>query len=158
AHFAVAAPHRIRRCHFRRLAAPFEPPEARAMRLLPLVAALAAACGSDHAATDAPPADTTDAPPSAFTPERPIAQAAGTPFMTGADFGAAVPGSLAGWDPSGRWFLTGTAIGGVSSFFFERQGSQVIVDRDPRAPGTMDDTELFQRFEGDDGNGGTYVL
>jgi hypothetical protein len=126
------------------------------MRLVTLVAL--AACGGDHAAPDAPPVDSTDAPPSDFTPECHMAPAGAAPFTKGADFGPAIAGSLAGWDPSGRWFLTGTGIGGVSSFFFERQGNQVIVDRDPRAPGTIDDTELFQRFQGDDGNGGTFVL
>jgi hypothetical protein len=87
-----------------------------------------------------------------------MAPAGATPFTKGADFGPAVPGSLARWDPTGRWFLTGTSIGGVSSMFFTRQGNQVIVDRDATTPGTIDDSELFQRTEGDDGNGGTFVL
>jgi hypothetical protein len=58
----------------------------------------------------------------------------------------AIPGTLAGWDPNGRWFLTGARTGGVSSYFFERRsGHEVIVDRDEVTPGTIDDTSLFQR-------------
>lgn len=66
-------------------------------------------------------------------------------FATSAEFAPAVGGTLAGWDPDGRWFLTGVRVGGVSSYHFQRAGSQVIVDRDARSPGTIDDTELFAR-------------
>ncbi|HEU4732816.1 MAG TPA: hypothetical protein VFT22_33200 [Kofleriaceae bacterium] len=64
---------------------------------------------------------------------------------SGADFAPAVPGTLRGWDPDGRWFLTGVRVGGVSSYHFQRTGSQVIVDRNPAAAGRIDDTELFAR-------------
>src|SRR4249920_3927925 len=58
-------------------------------------------------------------------------------FATSAEFAPAVRGTLAGWDPDGRWFLTGVRVGGVSSYHFQRAGSQVIVDRDARSPGTI---------------------
>lgn len=66
-------------------------------------------------------------------------------FKEPADFGPFVEGSLEGWDLDGRWFLTGTRTGGVSSFHFERRGEQLIVDRDEENPGTWDDSALFQR-------------
>src|SRR5262245_58854573 len=126
------------------------------MRLVLL--ALVAACGSDHAAPDAPPPiDTADAT-SDVVPECHMAPAGAMPFATAADFGPAVAGSLAGWDPTGRWFLTGTSVGGVSSFFFQKSGTSVIVDRDATHLGTMDDTEIFQRTEGNDGMGGIFVI
>lgn len=56
-----------------------------------------------------------------------------------------IPGTLATWDPNGRWFMTGARVGPVSSFFFERRGDEVIVDRDEGQPGSIDETALFQR-------------
>lgn len=67
-------------------------------------------------------------------------------FASPADFGAVTPGSLAGWNPDGRWFLTGTRVGGVSSFHFQRRPSDIIVDRDTANPGTIDDDQVFHRF------------
>jgi hypothetical protein len=67
------------------------------------------------------------------------------PFATALDFGPIVPGSLAGWDPDGRWFFAGVRVGRQSSVHFQRDGSHVIVDRDPQSPGTLDDDVLFQR-------------
>ena len=79
-----------------------------------------------------------------------VPQPGGEAFETPASLDAVapndtVPGTLAGWDPNGRWFLTGTSVGSVSSYFFERDGSRVIVDRDEATPGFMNDTYLFQR-------------
>lgn len=67
------------------------------------------------------------------------------PFATADDFGALVPGTLAGWDPAGRWFLTGVRVGGVSSFHFEPRGTQIVVDRDEDNLGELDADALFQR-------------
>jgi hypothetical protein len=67
-------------------------------------------------------------------------------FTTGADFGTAVAGTLRGWDPGGRWFLTGTRFGD-SSLHFQRAGDRVIVNRDPAALARLDDTTLFLRTE-----------
>ena len=70
-----------------------------------------------------------------------------SPFRTAADFGPITPGTLAGWDPAGRWFLTGVRVGGVSSFHFEVRGTELIVDRDEEAPGTITEDAVFQRIE-----------
>jgi len=70
-----------------------------------------------------------------------------SPFMTAEDFGPITPGTLAGWDPAGRWFLTGVRVGGVSSFHFEVRGSELIVDRDEDVPGTLTADAAFQRIE-----------
>jgi hypothetical protein len=110
-------------------------------RLLVLV--IAACSSPSHASLDAMPDASTTVP--AVTPGcTMMMQASADQFTKPGDFGPVVPGTLAGWDPDGRWFLTGTPVGSVSSFFFEQQGAQVIVDRDPSAPGTLDDDELFQ--------------
>jgi hypothetical protein len=119
---------------------------------LPL--AVLVACGDDAAA-----------PVDAGTTEIPAVepgchdQMGGTDsYQTAADFGPVVDGTLAGWDFNGRWFLTGTRVGGVSSFHFERRGSQLIVDRDPGMPGTYDDNVLFQRGVYQDRNGESFVI
>ena len=97
--------------------------------------------GGEQTTPDAPP----DVAVPAVTPGCvEVAQQSPDAYSKASDFGPVVPGTLAGWDPDGRWFLTGTQVGSVSSFFFEKQGSQVIVDRDPAHPGTIDDDELFQ--------------
>lgn len=74
-------------------------------------------------------------------------------LATSADFAPAVPGTLAGWRPDGRWFLTGGRIPGNSSIHLQQVGGVVVLDRDPSLVTTLDDTELFHRFEvmGDDG-------
>ncbi len=69
-----------------------------------------------------------------------------------------VPGTLASWDPNGRWFLTGTRVGGVSSFHFAQQGQEIIVDRDARFPGTISDDQLFQRGMYQTGQGEPYTI
>lgn len=99
-----------------------------------------AACGDNLMGNDPP-----DTPIPAVTPG--CENRSGDPqsFAAADDFGPAVEGTLAGWDPDGRWSLTGTRVGGVSSFHFEVRGDRVIVDRDPENPGTWDDTSLFQR-------------
>lgn len=110
-----------------------------------LLVITAAACGDGGHATPSPDALPDTAVVEPVTPGCiEVAQASPDAYSRASDFGPVVPGTLAGWDPDGRWFLTGTSVGGVSSYFFERQGSQVIVDRDPNAPGTIDDDQLFQ--------------
>ncbi|CAN5880619.1 hypothetical protein BH11MYX3_BH11MYX3_15090 [soil metagenome] len=108
------------------------------LRCLALVSA--AACGDNDPAMDAPG---TDVP--AVVPECHHVDGTAASFAKSSDLGPVVEGTLKSWDPDGRWFLTGTRVGGVSSYQFERQGLQVIVDRDPTSPGTIDDNELFQR-------------
>lgn len=111
------------------------------MRKLLGIGVLVAACGdSGVTAIDAAPE------PIAVTPECHERPQATTPEYTKAsDFGPITSSSLAGWDPDGRWFLTGVKVGGISSFHLARSGSQVIVDRDAANPGTIDDDVVFQR-------------
>lgn len=69
------------------------------------------------------------------------------------DFGAATPGSLASWNPDGRWFMTGSRVpGGTSSVHFEKTATGVIVDRDQREIAMLDDTALFHRQAFSDGS------
>jgi hypothetical protein len=106
---------------------------------------LVAACG-DHSHTVSPDAtpDASTVVPVVTPGCTSMTQSSADAYTKASDFGPVVPGTLAGWDPDGRWFLTGTQVGSVSSFFFAKQGSQVIVDRDPSAPGTIDNDSLFQ--------------
>ena len=109
---------------------------------------LLAGCGDSKATPDAPTAADASATPDAtlgFTPECKTMPQPAQPFTKAVDFGPVTAGSLAGWDPNGRWFLTGVKVGSVSSFFFQKTGAQVIVDRDLSAPGTIDDDAVFQR-------------
>jgi len=107
-----------------------------------ILAALAlVACSSHHAAVPDAPSDTASFD---FTPGcQWIAQDQNS-YASASDFGPVVPGTLAGWDPNGRWFMT-SYVGGVSSYFFEKQGAQIIVDRNSSAPGTIDDDVIFAR-------------
>jgi hypothetical protein len=134
-------------CEPARLAAKPKPLKAGRVKLTLALALLIAACGGDSKATpDAAGRDASGADASlGFTPECKSIPQPAQPFATAADFGPIIAGTLAGWDPNGRWFLTGVKVGGISSFFFEKTGSQVIVDRDASAPGTIDDDALFQR-------------
>ena len=98
-----------------------------------------------------------DAPP--VTPDAPsveplvgcvnVPQSSNDMFATSADFGELTPGSLAGWNPDGRWFLTGTRVGGVSSFHFQKRPGDIIVDRDQANPGTFDNDKIFHRLSFD---------
>lgn len=99
---------------------------------------LLAACGDNNVLHDVPD----------FMPEcHDVPQPSPDPFRTAdsvdaVSTAATVPGTLADWDPEGRWFLTGQRVGGVSSFAFKRRGAAVLVDGEP---GEMDDTSLFWR-------------
>jgi hypothetical protein len=117
--------------------------------------AIVAGCG-DGSSTDAPPIG-------CVRVDRP------SKFAISADFAPAMPGTLQGWNPDGRWFLTGTQVGGgssllpsgqvsVSSFHFQRSGDGVIIDRDPTSVGTIDDTELFGRTARGEGTESSYVV
>ncbi len=104
---------------------------------------LAAACGDNlETGPDAQPVAVPEVVP--YCEEIP---APATAFATAADFGPMAPGTLAGWDPAGRWSLTGVRVGGVSSFHFEVRGADVIVDRDEEVPGTLTADSIFQRVE-----------
>lgn len=116
------------------------------MKAIAFVIAIAACGGHQAAAPDAAAIDAATDATTGFTPGcHSIPQPGANAFATAADLGPVMPGSLAGWNPDGRWFLTGTSVGGVSSYFFERHGAQVIVDRDPAIPGTIDDDAVFHR-------------
>ena len=71
-------------------------------------------------------------------------------------FGDIVPGTLAGWDPSGRWFLTGASLGDVSSVQLDRLGDgSYAVDRSSTS-GTLTADTLFARQEANY-NGKVYI-
>ena len=63
-------------------------------------------------------------------------------------FGDLVPGTLAGWDPTGRWFLTGVSLGDVSSVMLEPHGDGTVTfDRSAAKIGTLTADSLFERHE-----------
>lgn len=66
-------------------------------------------------------------------------------FARASDFGAAEAGSLRGWAPDGRWFVTGAALG-YSSILIERSGDGVVLDRTRQA--SIDDTAIFALAQG----------
>ena len=124
------------------------------MRHLLSVLLVVAACGDDPGATpDAPVMP--DAPAALdFTPGcEDFEQTSPDMFAAPADLGEIAPGSLAGWDPNGRWFLTGarvrglSPIGGTQSFHFtKRNATEVVVDRNEQSIASIDDNVLFQRL------------
>ena len=119
-----------------------------------------AGCGDGNptkAQPDAPemPPDAADA----FTPGcSQLPQTSNDMFSKPEDFGDWTPGSLAGWNPDGRWFLTGTRVGGVSSFHFQKRASDIVVDRDTMFPGTVDDDKIFQRSTFGNVQGGMIII
>lgn len=121
--------------------------------LLGIAVCSAAACGDNQSGDDAAGSDVPTVVPECHKVDGDLSS-----FQNSSDLGPVVAGTLASWDPDGRWFLTGTRVGGVSSFQFERQGLQVIVDRDPTQPGTISDDELFQRSMLVDAQGEPYTL
>src|SRR4051794_37291077 len=131
------------------------------MRNLWTLLLVVAACGGDDK-TDVTPDAPPDQPDVSFTPhcDDPTPQTGPDAFSKAADFGGPIlTGSLTAWDANGRWFLTGTRVGGVSSFHVEkRDGGVAIVDRDTETPGTIDGDALFQRQTFDDGQGNTVII
>ena len=115
------------------------------MKCLVGLALVLLACGGGGLDDDEPDAARPDVP--AFVPGCEVSPQTPDSFDTPEKLGPIVPKTLAGWNPDGRWFLTGTSVGAVSSFHFERRGSQVIVDRDEERPGSVDDSVIFQRYE-----------
>lgn len=106
---------------------------------------LLVACG-DGGTTAKPDAAAPDAATNDLTPGCvQIDQSGPDMFSKAEDFGPLTAGSLAGWNPDGRWFLTGTRVGGVSSFHFEKRATDIIVDRIMQFPGTIDDDKIFHR-------------
>lgn len=83
----------------------------------------------------------------AFTPGcHPVAGAAADAFDAPEDFeGTVTPGTLAAWQPAGRWFFTGAAVGNFSSIHLARQDAGIVIDRDPDALAVIDDSVLFRR-------------
>lgn len=128
-----------------------------AMRKLLACIALVVACGDDRAID--PDADVELPVVPQVEPQcQTIAPPAGAPFAQASDFGAITPGTLAGWAPDGRWFVTGVRVGGISSVHLERRGADVVVDRDDRALATLDDDALFHRMAFALPGGGEVVL
>ncbi|MEO8550010.1 MAG: hypothetical protein ABI678_08550 [Kofleriaceae bacterium] len=106
-----------------------------------------AACSNNPAHTgdddDMPGPDATDVPD--FATQCTTSPQAST-YDDATAFGALVPGSLKDWDPSGRWFLTGTSLGDVSSVFLEKTPAGMVeLDRDSSKLGTLTDDSLFER-------------
>ncbi|MEO6777389.1 MAG: hypothetical protein ABI467_30960 [Kofleriaceae bacterium] len=109
------------------------------------IGVLVAACG-DQAR---PPGN---APPDATAfPEVVPACTTGAQTQTFDDasaFGPVVAGTLAAWDPAGRWFLTGVALGDVSSVMLQRQADGTFMfDRSAVKVGTLTADSLFERDE-----------
>jgi hypothetical protein len=117
-------------------------------KLLGIVGLAAAACGDNLA----PPAPDAEVVP-LVTPHCEEIPAPASLFATAADFGPITPGTLASWDPDGRWFLTGIRVGSVSSFQFDRRGAQLIWDRAEQLPGTIDNDAAFHRYQLDTPDG-----
>jgi hypothetical protein len=78
-------------------------------------------------------------------------------FQTDHDFAPAEPGTLAGWDPNGRWFMIGPKFG-PSSVHIARSGNTVTLDRNPAFTGTIDDSELFGRLEYTNTTGSSVIV
>lgn len=78
-------------------------------------------------------------------------------FQTSHEFAPAEPGTLAGWDPNGRWFLVGPNFG-PSSVHVARSGNRVMLDRNPLFTGTIDDNELFGRLVFTNNTGGSTII
>ena len=102
---------------------------------------LLVACGDNAAIPDAGPPDASDFAPACSD----IVQTGPDMFSSPAELGPVARGTLQGWDPNGRWFLTGVRIRGQSSYHFERTGAQVVIDKDAQHLGSMDDDLIFQR-------------
>lgn len=111
------------------------------MRCVLLGVVVVTACGGGGAtAPDGP----TEVP--AVTPACEMLSLPSHQYLHGSDLSPAVAGTLASWDPNGRWFLTGVQTGSVSSFLFSTATGALVVDRNASFPATLDDTELFQRY------------
>jgi hypothetical protein len=111
-------------------------------KLLSGVLVIAAACGDN---LPGPAPDARVVPD--VVPRCEEVPATANAFSTAEDFGPIVPGTLAAWNPDGRWSLTGVRVGGVSSFHFEVRLGDIVVDRDPEFPGTFTADTIFQRAE-----------
>lgn len=116
------------------------------MRWLVAVVVVVAACG-DSPTQEVPDAPVDAAPP-AFQPRCFEHAQGGAAYTTAADFGPLTPGSLAGWDPEGRWFFTGTHVGDFSSVLLARRGDRVVIDGNPQLLATLDADALFRYVEG----------
>jgi hypothetical protein len=114
------------------------------MNRLYAVLAVLVGCGGDPEPTPDAPVDLT--PPEFEVGCDEVPQSGPDAFSSATDFGPVTPGTLAGWEPDGRWFFTGSRIGGVSSVHLERRGDQIVVDRDEETLGTIDDDAVFHRF------------
>ncbi len=121
--------------------------------------AACAACGNSSPAVVADaPTTPIDSATTGFVTECKSGPApSANPYASAADFGPTTAGTLDGWVPNGRWFMTGIPLGSRSSVLFEKNGSALIVDRDTSAPGTIDANVAFQRTSFD-GNGTNFSI
>jgi hypothetical protein len=113
------------------------------MRLVLALIAVAACGDGIHPAT--PDADGTATVP-AFTPVCTSATSAAT-YDDASAFGDIVPGTLAGWDPSGRWFLTGASLGDVSSVQLDKLGDGTYALDRSTVSGALSNDALFERHQ-----------
>lgn len=130
-------------------------------RFLATACAVLLACGGDgtppQIAPDAPAVPTPDAPTVEWQVGCVDTAGGADAFDDPADFGPMTPGSLAAWNPDGRWWITTPGPIEATSVLFERAGASVIVDRNPQAMATLDDTALFMR-QGSPDVGYVYAL
>lgn len=98
------------------------------------------------------------------TPEDPLPDVPGCrvlaearAFESAGEFASATPGTLAGWNPDGRWWLLGAEFG-PSSMLVAHSGSEVTLDRSPTYRGTINDTELFARVEFQNPSGASVIV
>jgi hypothetical protein len=120
------------------------------MSRLAVAVLAAAACGDPGAGSVMP-----DASPSALIPGCAVLDHP-TQLKSPADFAPAVAGTLASWDPEGRWFITGAFFGQVSSVRLDHRDGQLVLDHE--TPASFDATEVFARSETPDGNGGSVIV
>lgn len=119
---------------------------------------LVAACHSNPGQTgdddDMPGPDATEIPD--FTTQCTTIPQVST-YDDATAFGELHPGTLRGWDPTGRWFLTGASLGDVSSVYLAKNADgSVAFDRSTMKIGTLTDDSLFER-NSQSFNGNVYI-
>jgi hypothetical protein len=73
--------------------------------------------------------------------------ATGTVFDGPEDLGPLTPATLAGFDPTGRWFIDGLHRWYDNSMYFERAGDEVVIDRREERRAALTDDSFFVREE-----------
>src|SRR5450432_441802 len=150
---ASSAPRRNIACEVAVVAGRGGGNDAAGMRLVLALIAVAACGDGIHPAT--PDADGTATVP-AFTPVCTSATSAAT-YDDASAFGDIVPGTLTGWDPSGRWFLTGASLGDVSSVQLDKLGDGTYAFDRSTVSGALSNDSLFERHQ-TTYNGHVYIV